>query len=1045
MRYGFLFAGYDTHRSGLIVAWEMLVMFQKLIVTLVGSTIADAYLQILVAIMILVVSCIMQAYFQPYEVDYLNVLHTLGLFILIVTQVLSILYFYSQGAERPFMDADTLDTLITVGLFLANVLSIIAFLLTYAVLRFDVVRRWQKFFWVKVQVIDDDDVIADALTTQGSMWHHPTLQKAVYTKPQACQYDRQRGGQDAMWLWATGSRTTPVIAVMARPAVLFALERGEELSPGDQFCYLSKTNALSKIYTKEPQTGGLRICPRNKKVRREDEHEREAAEEYFYTDDNDADVLHGPFTMQQLSAWLEEGNFAVDDIVQQGHDGVPMPLSEAMALAKSKQKLFNRCASCSKRACRRRRSQKKNKTAQTPQSGDDYTNPMRSATKTQGGAIELVQIGNASPTLSWFKGESVGEGESIASFLFDPSHVESTEVVHAVLLELFDAGDTDGSKKLTQQALSSTIQARARDSLLARTLKYRIALCATLRRHSAAEQTARSSFDGHMIRAAFVEGFAAHIEERPDGAAAKFLFTLYTERASREIAVLVAEREAEAVAPSAKKDHALLPDQRERLDASDTKKDSPTALSRLTRWVDKAKLPIRGDSSKKKQQQWYYQDGDDVTAWLGPFAESKMAALWKDEHFDRERMIRLGEDGDSVEMITVFGDGDAAIYYYADADDASVLHGPFAKNELLRWVNEGHFELTHTVMRGRDGNAMTLAAVVGKDAEDTTSKYFYRDEEDPAILHGPFGKGKLLRWVTDGHFEMSHTVMYGRDGADVPLTAVLGREAPRWFYVDAEHDQHGPFTANQLEEWTYTVTDGVDGEGIRIEEAIQLASAPAPHEQTKGQRRRRRRKASSKAASAKLRTTNRAASLLAKKTHLAAKGAMKNAAKHAASLLFRKKTEKKSVEYYYPDVEDASTVHGPYTLAELQIWADEGFFHGDDPVREGKDGADVVASTLLTFAEFHGSSPMLAPVSSEPAPAKFQMMSPMLDPDVERGAFAIVAEMSEEGAEETGESVTESGSTSVYESATTESGESSGESESESGETVSPKPHYHRG
>ena len=88
---------------------------------------------------------------------------------------------------------------------------------------------------------------------------------------------------------------------------------------------------------------------------------------------------------------------------------------------------------------------------------------------------------------------------------------------------------------------------------------------------------------------------------------------------------------------------------------------------------------------------------------------------------------------------------------------------------------------------------------------------------------------------------------------------------------------------------------------------------------------------------------------------------------------------------------------------------------------------------------------MLAPVSSEPAPAKFQMMSPMLDPDVERGAFAIVAEMSEEGAEETGESVTESGSTSVYESATTESGESSGESESESGETVSPKPHYHRG
>ena len=55
-RFGFLFHGLSVDRSGVIVAWEMMVMFQKLFVTLAGSTISDPYLQILSALLILIIS-----------------------------------------------------------------------------------------------------------------------------------------------------------------------------------------------------------------------------------------------------------------------------------------------------------------------------------------------------------------------------------------------------------------------------------------------------------------------------------------------------------------------------------------------------------------------------------------------------------------------------------------------------------------------------------------------------------------------------------------------------------------------------------------------------------------------------------------------------------------------------------------------------------------------------------------------------------------------------------------------------------------------------
>ena len=59
-----------------------------------GSVPRDPYIQIMLALMILVASLTLQALVQPHESTLLNVLDVGSLFVLIVTQVLSIIYLY---------------------------------------------------------------------------------------------------------------------------------------------------------------------------------------------------------------------------------------------------------------------------------------------------------------------------------------------------------------------------------------------------------------------------------------------------------------------------------------------------------------------------------------------------------------------------------------------------------------------------------------------------------------------------------------------------------------------------------------------------------------------------------------------------------------------------------------------------------------------------------------------------------------------------------------------------------------------------------------
>ena len=131
--YGFLLAGYSSERGKVVKAWEVVIMIRKLVIaTIAASASADAYLQILLALLLLVVSLTLQAKFDPYigreSSDILNHVETWSLFFLVVTQIVSIVYLYvdeKEGQAPQWMKDDWFEPTVTVVLCFLNV-SVIA-------------------------------------------------------------------------------------------------------------------------------------------------------------------------------------------------------------------------------------------------------------------------------------------------------------------------------------------------------------------------------------------------------------------------------------------------------------------------------------------------------------------------------------------------------------------------------------------------------------------------------------------------------------------------------------------------------------------------------------------------------------------------------------------------------------------------------------------------------------------------------------------------------------------------------------------------------
>lgn len=138
--------------------------------------------------------------------------------------------------------------------------------------------------------------------------------------------------------------------------------------------------------------------------------------------------------------------------------------------------------------------------------------------------------------------------------------------------------------------------------------------------------------------------------------------------------------------------------------------------------------PLRGDDNEAEgaaaaaAQRWYYADDtDDAAQRHGPFSLTQLKA-WRDEgHFSNDKPVWCGaEDGvddatrtpiELVEALRSAGIDDAE-WWYEDAHDHAVLHGPFSPAQLKTWRDEGHFEDTMLVRCGREGAPVALGTVV---------------------------------------------------------------------------------------------------------------------------------------------------------------------------------------------------------------------------------------------------------------------------------------------------------------------------------------------
>ena len=86
----------------------------------------------------------MQTFFKPYEQTALDVLDSLGLFALLCTQILSILYLYTETSENISINKELVETAVTIGLFAMNAAALLSFVVAYVV-------AYTNFDWRKLR------------------------------------------------------------------------------------------------------------------------------------------------------------------------------------------------------------------------------------------------------------------------------------------------------------------------------------------------------------------------------------------------------------------------------------------------------------------------------------------------------------------------------------------------------------------------------------------------------------------------------------------------------------------------------------------------------------------------------------------------------------------------------------------------------------------------------------------------------------------------------------------------------------------------------
>ena len=268
-------------------------MLRKLFVTLAGAGLSDPYLQIIAALMILIVSFGLQSFFQPYEPLALDILDSLGIFCLLCTQILSILYLYVDTSDTLIIDQAYLEYGVTFGLFALNATALLSFVFGYVVayLQLD----WRAFRCAKrisMRLVVDPAVIAKALVVaapeeEGELadvlaaagdgekekenthyWKHPTTDRVMTWAPKHIgQSDDDTQVDFWIYLDAKGnfecaSNEAPQLLERIPP------EEDQRGWPGETICFLDVLRMeASPLLTVPDDFGGISLCCKKVEVR----------------------------------------------------------------------------------------------------------------------------------------------------------------------------------------------------------------------------------------------------------------------------------------------------------------------------------------------------------------------------------------------------------------------------------------------------------------------------------------------------------------------------------------------------------------------------------------------------------------------------------------------------------------------------------------------------------------------------------------------------------------------------------------------------------
>ena len=209
----------------------------------------------------------------------LNLLDVASLFILIVTQIFSIVYFYAETADRPFMDAKTLEALITTLLLALNIVVVLAFLGAFLVEVLSVREKWSRRQMRVLKVIADADAVQGALANgredggvenpiehEGGInvagaaasvrwWRHP-LGVAVRDPPHLIPSTDEASNA---WLWREANDS--IAASFGLPELLEEVNDLASLEVGDSYRWMhSEHYELSEQNTKLKDVGGALCC-----------------------------------------------------------------------------------------------------------------------------------------------------------------------------------------------------------------------------------------------------------------------------------------------------------------------------------------------------------------------------------------------------------------------------------------------------------------------------------------------------------------------------------------------------------------------------------------------------------------------------------------------------------------------------------------------------------------------------------------------------------------------------------------------------------------